>query len=74
MSLGGPSTRATQLATAAIAGGLFGVGLPLSGMTAPRKVLGFLDFAGAWDPSLLFVMAGAVGVHFYQKMSLALRE
>lgn len=58
------SSRATQLGTAGLAGMLFGVGLPLSGMTAPRKVLGFLDFAGDWDPSLAFVMAGAVGVHF----------
>jgi uncharacterized membrane protein YedE/YeeE len=58
------SERARQLGTAVLAGVLFGVGLPLSGMTAPRKVLGFLDFAGDWDPSLVFVMAGAVGVHF----------
>jgi uncharacterized membrane protein YedE/YeeE len=58
------SPRAAQLGTAALAGALFGVGLPLSGMTAPLEVLGFLDFAGDWDPSLLFVMAGAVGVHF----------
>jgi len=44
------------------AGLLFGLGLILSGMTDPGKVLGFLDLAGAWDPSLAFVMAGAVGV------------
>lgn len=41
-------------------GGLFGAGLLVSGMTRPSKVLGFLDLAGAWDPSLLFVMAGAI--------------
>jgi len=64
MSAGSLSPRTTQLGTAVLAGALFGVGLPLSGMTAPRKVLGFLDFAGQWDPSLVFVMAGAVGVHF----------
>lgn len=58
------TSRAAQLGTAVLAGALFGVGLPLSGMTAPLEVLGFLDFAGDWDPSLLFVMAGAVGVHF----------
>ena len=44
------------------AGLLFGFGLALSGMTHPQKVLGFLDVAGAWDASLLFVLGGAVGV------------
>jgi uncharacterized membrane protein YedE/YeeE len=44
------------------AGFLFGIGLWLSGMANPRKVLDFLDVAGNWDPSLLFVMAGAVAV------------
>jgi len=44
------------------AGLLFGVGLILAGMANPAKVLGFLDVAGAWDPSLALVMAGAVGV------------
>jgi uncharacterized membrane protein YedE/YeeE len=39
---------------------LFGIGLIVSGMTDPGKVLGFLDLAGNWDPSLLFVMGGAV--------------
>lgn len=48
--------------SAAIAGLLFGFGLALSGMTHPAKVLGFLDVAGAWDPSLLLVLGGAVGV------------
>lgn len=42
------------------AGALFGSGLAISGMTNPARVLGFLDVAGAWDPSLAFVMAGAV--------------
>lgn len=41
---------------------LFGLGLIVSGMANPAKVLGFLDFAGAWDPSLAFVMAGAIAV------------
>lgn len=41
---------------------LFGLGLLLSGMTDPGKVLGFLDLAGAWDPSLAFVMGGAIAV------------
>ena len=43
-----------------ILGLLFGVGLLVSGMTDPGKVLGFLDLAGAWDPSLAFVMGGAI--------------
>ena len=42
------------------AGLVFGVGLLLSGMTDPGKVIGFLDLAGSWDPSLAFVMGGAV--------------
>lgn len=44
-------------------GALFAVGLAVSGMTKPSKVSGFLDLAGAWDASLAFVMAGAIGVH-----------
>ncbi len=43
---------------------IFGLGLCVSGMTQPSKVQGFLDLAGLWDPSLLFVMAGAVAVGF----------
>jgi uncharacterized membrane protein YedE/YeeE len=45
---------------ALLAGLLFGLGLILSGMTDPSKVLGFLDLAGNWDPSLAFVMGGAL--------------
>ncbi|WP_111496332.1 DUF6691 family protein [Marinobacter bohaiensis] len=45
-----------------IAGLVFGLGLLVSGMANPAKVLGFLDLAGAWDPSLALVMAGAIGV------------
>lgn len=44
------------------AGFLFGIGLWLSGMANPRKVVDFLDVAGSWDPSLLLVMGGAVAV------------
>ena len=47
---------------ALLAGLLFGLGLILSGMADPAKVLNFLDIAGTWDPSLAFVMAGAIGV------------
>lgn len=45
---------------ALLAGAVFGVGLILSGMANPAKVLGFLDLGGAWDPSLAFVMGGAI--------------
>jgi uncharacterized protein len=48
--------------SALIAGLVFGIGLIVSGMVNPAKVLGFLDLAGAWDPSLALVMAGAVVV------------
>jgi uncharacterized membrane protein YedE/YeeE len=44
------------------AGLVFGLGLIISGMANPAKVLGFLDLAGPWDPSLAFVMAGAIAV------------
>jgi uncharacterized membrane protein YedE/YeeE len=47
---------------ALIAGAVFGIGLIVSGMANPQKVLGFLDLAGNWDPSLAFVMAGAIAV------------
>jgi hypothetical protein len=47
---------------ALLAGLVFGLGLIVSGMADPAKVLGFLDLAGAWDPSLAFVMGGAIGV------------
>lgn len=48
------------LLTALLSGLIFGFGLILSGMANPAKVLGFLDLAGAWDPSLAFVMGGAI--------------
>lgn len=48
--------------TSLLAGLVFGIGLIVSGMANPAKVLGFLDLAGRWDPSLAFVMAGAVSV------------
>ena len=51
-----------RLATIAC-GMLFGFGLCIGGMTQPARITGFLDFAGAWDPSLLFVMIGAIGVY-----------
>lgn len=47
---------------ALISGLLFGIGLALSNMMDPAKVLNFLDVAGSWDPSLLFVMGGAIAI------------
>lgn len=57
-----------QIITALATGLIFGLGLILSGMTDPSKVIGFLDLAGLWDPSLAFVMGGAilVGVVAFQ--------
>jgi uncharacterized protein len=46
-----------------LSGLLFAIGLAISGMTQPAKVIGFLDLTGDWDPSLAGVMAGAIGVH-----------
>ena len=52
-----------KLLSGAFAAGLiFGIGLLVAGMTDPAKVLGFLDIAGAWDPSLALVMVGAIAV------------
>ena len=48
--------------TSLLAGLVFGLGLLVSGMADPAKVLGFLDLAGRWDPSLALVMAGAIAV------------
>ncbi|MBL7544530.1 MAG: YeeE/YedE family protein [Bdellovibrionaceae bacterium] len=49
--------------SAGLVGLLFSLGLGLAGMTRPEKVIGFLDVFGEWDPSLAFVMIGAIGVH-----------
>jgi hypothetical protein len=53
-----------QIFMALVAGLVFGLGLILSGMTNPAKVIGFLDLAGDWDPSLGLVMAGAIAAAF----------
>lgn len=53
-----------NLLVSMIAGLVFGLGLIVSGMGNPAKVLGFLDLAGHWDPSLAFVMGGAIVVGF----------
>ncbi|TGM98464.1 DUF6691 family protein [Leptospira dzoumogneensis] len=49
---------------ALIVGLLFAIGLGLSGILQPANIIGFLDIFGKWNPTLLFTMAGAVGVHF----------
>jgi uncharacterized membrane protein YedE/YeeE len=51
-----------KILMALLSGLVFGLGLVLSGMTDPSKVIGFLDVAGNWDPSLAFVMGGAIVV------------
>jgi len=45
-----------------ISGSIFGIGLIVSGMSNPQKVLSFLDIFGNWDPSLMFVMVGAISI------------
>jgi uncharacterized membrane protein YedE/YeeE len=52
-----------QMFAALVSGLVFGAGLFVSGMMNPAKVLGFLDVTGAWDPSLAFVMGGALAVN-----------
>ena len=54
-----------QLLMALIAGLVFGLGLIISGMTDPSRVTGFLDLAGKWNPSLAFVMGGAILVGLF---------
>ncbi len=54
--------RSRPLLSAGLAGLLFGLGLAISGMADPARVLAFLDPLGAWDPSLALVMAGALAV------------
>src|SRR5690242_4430664 len=53
-----------RLLSTFLIGGLFGLGIAVSGMIDPAKVLNFFDIAGAWDPSLAFVMGGGLAVAF----------
>jgi hypothetical protein len=69
MKMGEAAPFASKIAVGLACGLLFGLGLGLSGMTRPERVIGFLDVFGAWDPTLLFVMGGAIAVH----MPFALR-
>ena len=57
-----------------VSGLAFGLGLILAGMTDPLKVKGFLDLAGAWDPSLALVMGGAIAVGVFVFARAAKRE
>jgi uncharacterized protein len=57
-----PNTQVATLVSAFASGLIFGIGLILSGMANPAKVLAFLDLAGDWDPSLALVMAGAIAI------------
>lgn len=65
--------NAARDSTAFGLGVLFAVGLGISGMTQPAKVVGFLDFGGSWDPTLAFVMAGAVATYFVAYRSIISR-
>jgi uncharacterized membrane protein YedE/YeeE len=53
-----------KLVSAFVIGGIFGLGIAISGMANPAKVLNFFDLAGSWDPSLAFVMGGGLAVAF----------
>jgi hypothetical protein len=75
----GRTKRISQVAVALASGAVFGLGLSLSGMLDPARVQGFLDVFGAWDPSLAFVLGGAVavamiGVVFMRRMARPLLD
>src|SRR5690349_8688379 len=53
-----------KLVSALLIGGIFGLGIAISGMANPAKVFNFFDIAGSWDPSLAFVMGGGLVVAF----------
>jgi len=57
-----------------ISGIVFALGLGVSGMTRPVKVIGFLDFGGHWDPSLAFVMVGAIAVYSVSYLQIRTRS
>ncbi len=62
-----------KLLSAFFCGWLFALGLGIAGMTQPSKIIGFLDVTGSWDPSLLFVMGGAVMLGLFS-FNLALKR
>ena len=57
-----------------VVGFVFATGLGISGMTNPDKVIGFLNIFGGWDPSLMFVMAGSIFVHFFSYRIITKRK
>ncbi|NBY18862.1 YeeE/YedE family protein [bacterium] len=57
-----------------LSGLIFAIGLAISGMTQPKKVLAFLDVLGDWDPSLMFVMVGAIGIYSVAYRSVLKKE
>jgi uncharacterized membrane protein YedE/YeeE len=57
-----------------LAGLIFAIGLALSGMTDANKVIGFLDLFGQWNPSLAFVMAGAIGTFLVLRLSVKVEK
>lgn len=59
---------------ALLSGLVFALGLGLAGMTRPENVLAFLDLAGAWDPALMFVLAGASGLYFLVSPAILQRD
>lgn len=63
-----------QILAGFFCGGIFGLGLAVSGMLNPTKVSAFLDLAGAWDPSLAFVMGGGLAVNLIAFQMLSKRE
>lgn len=63
-----------RVLSALLVGVLFGLGLTISGMINPAKIIAFLDIAGAWDPSLLVVMASALAVSFVGYRIVLARE
>lgn len=63
-----------RLITSYFIGLIFGIGISISGMANPAKVLNFFDIAGTWDPSLIFVMGGAVVVAFIGYRIVFLRK
>lgn len=63
-----------QVVSSFFVGLIFALGLALSGMTQPQKVIGFLDILGGWDPSLAFVMLGAIPVHYISHFLLKGRK
>ena len=64
----------SRLLAAFVGGLIFAFGLGISGMTDANKVIGFLNLAGDWDPSLAFVMVGAIGVHLLLYRAILRRE